>query len=499
MRAVAFLSAGIMLTRLAPAPSGDIPAHPRLLSFEERTFRVPEANERRVELADGIVAFLERDSFLPLIEITLAFGVGSQDDPPGRTGLAFLTGAMLSRGGSAALSPAELDATFEGMGVDLASFVRARTAIVRLSTPSWAADEAIDQLFDLLAAPRFDSDILENSRRSVLEGLGRRNENALDVLEREWTWLMLGPSHAGARAPTPTTIESITRLELVSFYECFWRPSNLIAALSGDVSDEVLRLIDRRGSEWHQGSGDARACDSSSTAHPTGSLSPRPAPGPGTRVAFHPAPQAKIRIGHRIAKPPAATERERFALRVAGEILGGGGAISRLNGRLRTSEGLVYRANAEIELDRAGEEEFRIFLETRTDRAWRAVDLALEEVERLRNELVHPRELDVVRETLIGNLRSEFDTAEEIVGYLAENVVLDRPDDYWNRYLEAVRTVTREEVRAAARKFIRPEDFSVLVVGPKGRILEGAERGLMILPERDPRTLEPLAATDRPL
>lgn len=473
-----------------------IPAHPRELRFENGTFRVPEPAPRTVDLTSGVRAFLERDPLLPLIEVSLVFATGTHDDPPGKSGLSILTADLLARGGSRALAPAELDAAFEGVGARLRSFVGQRRAVVRLSVPSWAAPGALDTLFDLLAEPRFSAERLDITRRTALDEIARRNENPLDVLEREWTWLLFGEGHPSGRAASPESLGSITRDELVAFYGCRWRPADAVVAISGDVSSRIERQIDDRMTAWIERRVANRACP----AVPPTDAATTPASA-GVHVAFHEAPQAKILIGHALSELPDWTERERFALLFATEILGGGGAISRLNGRLRAAEGLVYRASARLEVDTPDQNELRLFMETRPDRAWRAVEIALEELERFRAELVHPRELEVVRETLIGVLRSEFDTAEEIVGYLAENALLDRPLDYWQRYLDAVRTIDREEVGAAARKYFDPGRLTVLVVGPEaelvGRSTEGepvtpSGQPVKIRPSRDPLTLEPL-------
>ncbi len=496
--------------------SAEIPAHPRILRFPPSAFEVPMSDPRRIEPAPDTVAFVERDSLLPLIELTFAFRVGSHDDPRDRTGLAVLTGAMLTRGGSEALAPADLDAALETAGADLHSFVRGQRTAVRLSVPTWAAPQAIEILFDLVTAPRFDGEVLDVVRRSALERLDRRNEDPLDVLEREWTWLVLGRAHPAGRAPTTASLAAISRADMASFYRCFFRPEEMVAAISGDFSADLLGRIQKRFAAWGRLSSDRSECGSSGTGStPADRASParlrvgatsvagRPPPPAGARVVLapHPTPQAKLMIGHRLERPPAWNDPERFALLVAGEILGGGGAISRLNGRLRTSEGLVYRASADLELDAAGQEDFRIFLETRPERVWRAIELVEQEVARLRDELVHPREFEIVRQTLIGNLRSDFDTAEEIAGYLAENELLGRPPDYWRRYAQALERVGREEIRSAARKYLRPKDFIVLVVGPEGELLDQPEAGrigsagdrrIEILPRRHPGTLEPL-------
>ena len=107
---------------------------------------------------------------------------------------------------------------------------------------------------------------------------------------------------------------------------------------------------------------------------------------------------------------------DRYALDVLGEILGGSGAISRIAGRLRTAEGLVYRASARIDPGELWVGDFQIFFDTRGSQVARAVELSLEELHRIRTEPVHPTELEVAKQTLLGKLRLSFDTAEETAG-----------------------------------------------------------------------------------
>lgn len=193
---------------------------------------------------------------------------------------------------------------------------------------------------------------------------------------------------------------------------------------------------------------------------------------------------------------------DRYALDVLGEILGGSGAISRIAGRLRTAEGLVYRASARIDPGELWVGDFQIFFDTRGSQVTRAVELSLEELHRIRTEPVHPTELEVAKQTLLGKLRLSFDTAEETAGLLAENEILNRPHDYWDRYLKGIEDTTANDVLKVARTFLKPDRLLFLVVGrwqevapnsPEGQSnLEKVTRHrVQHLPTRDPLTLQP--------
>jgi zinc protease len=490
-RAARFIVGGLTSLSFAqPAVAAAIPSHPRQLQFEEFTFRPPAAANHRIELPGGHVAFLIADAALPLVDVAVALQVGSYLDPPHRAGLALMTGALLRRGGTEILSADAFDERVDFLGAELGSHFGELRGGLSLSVPAWELDAGLDLLFDALYRPAFDPGRLEDLRANVLEGIGRRNVEPLDVLEREWQWLLFGEGSFLTRPLTATSVRAITRSEIVGFHHAHVEPARLVFAVSGDITREGLltRLSPRlEGRPSRPGAG----------------LPPAPThrPAPGLYVVDFDTPQAKVLLGHRAVTPTGPAERA--ATRVMAEILGGGGAISRIAGRLRTAEGLVYRASASFDMGEPWPRDFRVFFETATGSVARATRLSIEEIQRLRRELVHPQELAVVLESIASSLRLDFGTAEKAAGRLAEDELLERPEDTTESRYRLVREVTREEVRRAARELLAAEDLLVLVVGRADELLarDGESRspleqaiGLdaVRLPPRDPLTLGPL-------
>ena len=465
-----------------PAP------HPSALVFQSKPYQPPSA--RRVELAGGAVLYLAADPSLPLVELAVALRAGAFLEPPGTVGLTELGTALLRRGGAGELTADQLDERIDLLGAELDTVGGERRSGLRLSVPSWELGPALDLVFDVLARPRLAEDRLEVLRTNVAESMSRRNQDPLDVLLREWGWLLFGDFYA-TRQITPASLERVTREAIVEYHRVWWRPDNLIFAVSGDFdSDSIVAGLERRLADWPDG-GEAK---------PIPWPPPRPGEGvaPGLYLAPSETPQAKILIGHRIDADLAWTARERVVVEVLQEVLGGGGAISRLGGRLRTATGLVYRTWANLEPGPDPPGYLRVFLETDPPKTARAIELAVEEIERLHTDLVHPRELEVVRRTLLDRIPSSFDTPEKIAGRHSENQLLGRPADYWERRIEHLGEVTREEIRDAARKYLRPADLIYLVVAPAfgeeglASLERAAGHSTTRLPARDPLTLEPL-------
>lgn len=483
------------------AVPGTIPPHPHALRFPSGTVHLPVAEGRRFQIAGGPTVYLAEDHTLPLVEITVALPIGSFLDPPDKAGLSYLTGAQLRRAGTARLSADEFDERSDDLGAQIDSVAGATRSGASLSVPSWAMDEGLDLFFHMLSEPAFQADRIDATRTNLLEQMSRRNQDPLEILQREWDWLMYGERHFSARPITPASLAAIDRQDLVDFHRRFWRPAVMILAISGDFDPrEMLSRLEESFSDWP-------AAD----AGPETTAWPPPAPQsvalPGLYHYEADFPQAKVLLGHRLSTFLDWEDPDRFALAVMAEILGGSGAISRIAGRLRTAEGLVYRATVDLDSGELWPGSLRIFFETQNASVARAVELALAEIDRGRASPVHPRELEVAKQTILARLRLDFDTAEEIAGYFAQDELLGRPHGYWQGYLEGIGGVPVSAVTETARVFIQPDELVVLVVGRWSEISADATAGqstleqicghqVTHLPARDPSTLLPIGSAE---
>lgn len=476
-----------------------IPAHPGILRFEEPVFSALDPADYRAELPGGAIAFIAEDHTLPLVDVAVALRVGSFLDPPEQSGLASLSGSLIRRAGAADMPADEFDDRAAFLGAHLNSFAGIARGGASLNVTTPGLEEGLDLFFAMLRRPRFDPDRVEVIRRSLFENMARRNEDPLDLLEREWEWLLWGEDHFSTRPVTARTLDAIGRDDIVTFHHRYWHPANLVFAVSGDVSRErAVELLSGHLANWPA---------SEEAARPQWPPPPPThSPVSGPYLIEKDVPQAKVRLGHLASIEPsrvegAQAETELAAIRVMSEVLGGSGAVSRIAGRLRTAEGLVYRATAWLDTGELWAGEFRVFFDTANRNVARAVEQCLEEIRRLQARPVHPQELQVVKESLLAELRRSFDTAEEIAGYLAEDELMDRPADFWRKRYDSIRSVTIDQVREAAARHLRPEDLIILAVGRGLEIGVGSDgelsplerltgRKAVRLPLRDPLTLE---------
>jgi zinc protease len=80
--------------------------------------------------------------------------------------------------------------------------------------------------------------------------------------------------------------------------------------------------------------------------------------------------------------------------------------------------------------------------------------------------------LTVILHQNAANFESNSGTAEEI----ADLVLYNLPDTYFNTYVEKVLAVNKKGVEAAAKKYIVPENMLIVIVGDRAKIEEGIKK-----------------------
>jgi predicted Zn-dependent peptidase len=407
-------------------------------------------------------------------------------------GLSSLTGTLIRTGGTAKRAPAELDEQVEFLAAQLSSFGGDTRAGANLQCVTTVLDDSLDLLFEMLREPRFDEERLTVEKGNVREAMRQRNDDADDVLGREWDFLLFGEDHYSTRRMTVSHLERITRDDMVRFHESYWRPENMIFAVSGDVDTEsFLAKLDTYLRDW-PGSG-----ASASWPPPQPTLEPEP----GLYHVEKDIPQGKVLIGHRVPRWEDWTSPDRAAIQVMDHILGASGFTSRIMKRIRSDEGLAYSARASFGFDPFEPGTFSISFQSKSETVALAASIALEEVRKIREAPVSDEELTVAKSALVETFPRRFESAGQLANIFANDAFIGRGHSYWQRWREQIRAVTGDDVQRVAREYLHPDEMLFLVVGhwdaiepgdPDGRASMAEFYGGAVkhLPLRDPLTLQ---------
>jgi zinc protease len=480
-----------------PSPAPAVPARPEQLKYGPLKFEVPRAEPLRHELPGGVVAYVVPDRSLPLVNVVLSVRTGAFREPEEKPGLAALTATLMRVGGTKTRTPQQFDEEADFLAAQVSAGSGDTGSRASLNVLTTSLDAGLDLLFDMLRNPRFDEERLAIEKGKALEAMKQRNDDAGDIQAREWGWLMNGREHYVARRATAAELESITRADLVDFHRRTWGAEHLVLAISGDVEPKaIVANLTRRLAGW-------KAAESA----PWPPVGPEFPLRPGVYHAEKEIPQGKVRMGHRSIRVTDWSAPEIYALEVMNDILGGGGFQSRVMKRVRSDEGLAYGASSSYGLGTWWPGVFAMGYASKNPTVAYALEIMLEELDRIRREPVSAEELRISKASFIETFPRNFESAAQVASTYASDELIGRPHSYWYDYRKRIEAVTAEQVLAAAREHLKPEQLVTLIVGkwqeiapgdPQGRATMAQFAGGKVekLPQRDPLTLEPVAAPD---
>ncbi|HET7291420.1 MAG TPA: pitrilysin family protein [Vicinamibacteria bacterium] len=475
----------------------DIPKTPDALAFEPIAFEPPRARDHRVVLRNGLVAYVKEDRTLPLVNVAVQVRAGRWLEPPGQEGLAALVGSQMRRGGAGSLSAEALDERLDFLAAQVGTGVGDTSASASLNCLKDNLDEALRLFVQVLRAPRFQEDRLALAKEQALQEMRKRNDESADIEAREWNVLLLGEGHFTNRFSTEASLRAVTRDDLVAFHRRYFYPANMILAVSGAFSrGEIVRKLEAAFAGW----------PSPRLAVPPVPSEIRPA-APGLFRIQKDVNQGRVSIG---LPGVLRTSPDIYALEVMNEILGGSGFTSRITRSVRSNEGLAYSAGSGIGFGVYYPGRFRAGLQSKSRSVALATRLVIDEIRRIREELVTDEELETIKRSLIETFPSSFASAAQVVGTFAGDEYTKRDPGFWQTYRERIRAVTRDDVRRVARAHLVPERMMVLVVGDQKEIDLGdpkhpvaldslAPLGRVVtLPLRDPMTMTASTSSGTP-
>jgi zinc protease len=259
-------------------------------------------------------------------------------------------------------------------------------------------------------------------------------------------------AHPYASPPegTEAGLQAITRAEIGAFHARYYAAANAVLAIVGDLDrTRAEALADRLVGKL-----------------PTGGPAPAlPAVKPLTQAGIvriqHPSSQAHVLLGQ-VGIPRG--DPDYFSLYLGNHVLGGNGLVSRLAEEVREKRGLSYSTYSYfVPMRRAGP--FVMGLQTRIDQVEQAVQVMQDTLRDFVSNGPTPENLDAARQNITGGFALRLDSNGKIVQYLAMIGFYNLPLDYLENFPGKIEAVSQEQVNAALRRRIDPDQLLTVIVG----------------------------------
>jgi zinc protease len=405
-------------------------------------------------LENGAVLLTKPTHTTPAVTINLAMRAGSIADPAGLPGMTWLLSRVIDRG-TAARSAANIAEELDSRGITLTIGVTRHVFSMACTCLSDDFEPVLALLGEILMSPSMPEEEIATRKGEVITSIRQDDDNPAIRATEALMALLYPDGHPYGRRTKGTVevVEQLTREALLRLHDRQFAPDVLTAVIVGDVEpshakDSTIRVF----GGWTKPA-------------PPPLVVPPVVPAPERRRVVIPMmnkSQADIAYGFTAITRHDPSYYAYWLMNVAfGQYAIGG----RLGDSIRERQGMAYYVSSSLDANVApGPLTIRAGVSpANVDRAVASID---QEIVRLVQDGLTPKELDESRRYLIGSIPRSLETNGAIANFLQVEEFFGLGLDYDARLPDLLNAVTLDDVNAAAKRSLNPDRATVVIAGP---------------------------------
>jgi len=397
-------------------------------------------------LDNGLKVFVVKNDKLPVVSFSLVV----DRDPifeGENAGYVSISGQLL-RTGTKTRSKADIDEAIDFIGARLNT---SATGIFA-SSLTQHTESLLDLMSDIVLNAEFKQEELDKIIKQTLSGLKAQKDDPNAIAANVRNALVFGLDHPYGEQVTEETVNNITLEICQSYYTEYFTPSISYLAIVGDIEkDDAEKLIKKYFDGWK-----AKDVSKASYKKPQAPLV--------NKVALVDRPQSVqsvVNISYPIDLKIGSEDIIKTS--VANMILGGYFS-SKLNSNLREDKGYTYGARSSIDSDELIGS-FSASTQVRNSVTDSTITEILSEMKKMRSGDITDEELELAKNFLNGSFSRSLESPQTIARFALNIERYNLPKDYYKNYLKNLDAVTKEDVIAVSKKYIKPDEAHILVVG----------------------------------
>jgi len=422
--------------------------HP--LSFDRVPKKIVYPKAQTAKIKNTPIFYLA-DIELPLIDLTILVKAGDVDIVNEKTGLADILSNTIIQGGTQRYSPSELAQVLDENAIRISISVAEEASTIHLSVMKADWEKGLDLLKEILTRPAFDPTVLNVVKEKEIVSLSRQGEDAHTVAMREgMIWHFDG--HRYGRDPLIgiKTIPDISKTDLNIFMKTYFVPSNIVAAVSGDITfKEATAGLKKLLEALPQGRSPERNLNDPKETPPVLTLIPKPGQVQSQVVLVLP--------GFKRTHPAF------WKARLLTDIFGGSDSL--MYTRLRDDLGLVYSAGF-FQTYKWHAGTLIGYIGCKGDKTSTAIMETLKIMDSLRKN-VPEKDLELKRLDALNSFVFNVDTPAQLVEVYSRYYMRGEPLNTLEKIQDAYRHATREELRELAVQLFDPSKIQIFIVADK--------------------------------
>lgn len=404
----------------------------------------------------------------PLISFRIIFMTGAASDPKGKEGVAALTAAMLSQGGSRAMTYEQIVEAMYPMATSFGSQIDKEMTVFQGSTHIDNLDKYYGLISQMLLDPGFREDDFSRLKTDAINYLKTSlRESNDEELGKEYLYNIIYAGHPYAHNNTGTvsSLEKLTIADVQAFYKAHYTQANMVLGLAGGYPKTFPDKVKADFAKLPAG-----------TAATGNYEDPKLAPGMQISIIERETRATAVSLGFPIAVTRSDKDWPALAL-VASYFGQHRSSNSYLYQRLRESRGLNYGDYAYIEYFPRGmyqftpdpnqgrsSQIFQIWIRPVVpENGHFVLRAALYEYDKLVREGMSKEAFEATREFLIKYNNILTQTQDAQLGYALDSRYYNIPD-YVTYMRDQLTKLTLEDVNNAIRKYLKSDAMRIVMI-----------------------------------
>ncbi len=416
---------------------------PEIKPFGNIAFPEPEI----IQLDNNIPLYLLKGGDQDISRLDVLFSAGRFDE---EKALAAQLCNMMLKEGAGGLSSQEIAEKLDFHGAWLQPSVTMHNSYVSLYSLNKHFKPSLSIIAKMILSPEFPEKEFAIQTDRQLQQYKVEKEKVTTLAANVFAKQFFGAEHPYGKTTRECDFTEINISDLRRYYNLFYRPERCKIILSGQITDDMIRLV-------NQVLGQNKS-DSSQIITPQYTIK-----RDENHVVFSEksdSVQSAIRVG--ISLVPR-NHPDYPGLRILNTFLGGYFG-SRLMSNIREDKGYTYGIGSSV-VTLPESTYLSIATQTGTEYVKPLIDEIFVETERLQNELIRDEEMNIVRSYLSGELARLVDTPLSVADAYVPLIANSLPFDYYQNQQATIGNITPEQLQALAKKYFNRNDFYIAIAG----------------------------------
>lgn len=404
------------------------------------------------KLKSGASIYKLKENHIPFSTFLFMFNKGSKNDPKEKFGLAGMVSDLLDEG-SGGKTNIQIAKELKEIGAFYETSCDSETISVSISLPSKFEEKGMEILSSMALHPDFSEEELIRVKKLKKSEILRDLKDPESVGMKISKMILWGKDspYGHLTDGTISTIENITRDDVVSFYEKIIAQENISLLSVGDYKESSIDFLKK----------EIENCSPKKC-----SLSDPPEPEAYNKsklyfVNFKNLPSAFISAFTTTVK---ITSPIFPSLSIFNTILGGQ-FTSRLNKKMREEKGYTYGVKTYFFLQK-GNLPWFLYSTVELNKTIEAVSDILSEMDKMNAEVPPTKEeFEGAKNGFLARFIQNFETQEEKALKFGRLIANGLPLDFYEKHYERFAKATLEEVVENSKGVFKKENISFLIIG----------------------------------